>query len=121
MKRFHAGVRPHAEAFTLVEVLVVVLIIGILLVIALPNFLEVRNASRAKACISNLKAIDGAKQQYILEKKVSWTITPLDTDLAPTYMRAFPACPAGGSYSIHDGNTNPTCNYVDSSFPHSLT
>ena len=121
MKRLHDGSRPTSEAFTLVEVLIVVLIIGILLVIAIPNFVEVRNASRSKACIANLNKIDGAKQMYILDKKVSWTVTPLDTDLAPTYIRSFPTCPSGGSYIVHDGNTSPACSYIDSVYPHQLT
>ena len=42
------SVRP-TRAFTLVEIMIVVLIIGILLSIAIPNFISARESSRAKA------------------------------------------------------------------------
>jgi len=116
--------------FTLVEIMIVVLIIGILLAIAIPNFVTVRNSSRARACIANLKQIDSAKQQYIMDTKLATNYTfSADSntsmpDLVSTYIRALPFCPARGAYTINDGTTNPTCSYVPVGFgdvPHSLT
>ena len=40
--------RRKATAFTLIEIMIVVLIIGILLAIAIPNFVSARETSRAK-------------------------------------------------------------------------
>lgn len=59
------------SAFTLVEIMIVVLIIGILLAIAVPNFLQARESSRAKSCINNLKIIDTGKQQWLMDNKTS--------------------------------------------------
>ncbi len=54
--------------FTLVEIMIVVAIIGLLAAIAIPNFVKARATSQANACINNLRQIDGAAQQWALEK-----------------------------------------------------
>ncbi|MFM9785559.1 competence type IV pilus major pilin ComGC, partial [Streptomyces scabiei] len=81
-------------AFTLVEIMIVVLIIGILMAIAVPNFYQARTDSRTKACVSNLRLIETAKEQWALETKQSTGALPAQSDLYPTYMKTVPACPA---------------------------
>ena len=106
--------------FTLVEIMIVVLIIGILLAIAIPNFVQARETSRAKSCVANLKQIDSAKQQYMMDKNAStfttataasaaYSATETLGGLAPTYIRSSPVCPAGGIYTTSDATTLPTC------------
>ncbi len=106
--------RPNNKktGFTLVEIMIVVLIIGILLAIAIPNFVAARESSRAKACIGNLKQIDSATQQYCMDKKLNATsytggvIPTIDSNAttglvgAAGYLRSKPACPSGGTYSV---------------------
>ena len=121
MNKLRSALAPKAAGFTLVEIMIVVLIIGILLAIAIPNFVTARNSSRSRACVANLKQIDSAKQQYIMDNKLASTVTPTSANLAPTYIRAFPTCPASGSYTIGDGNTNPSCSFSDTQYPHALT
>ena len=103
--------RNGRRGFTLVEIMIVVLIIGILLSIAVPNFIRARESSRAKSCIANLKVIEGAKEQWAMDRKASPTDTPADTDLYGTdkYIKATAFCPSNGTYTIGAMATRPTC------------
>ena len=110
-----------SKGFTLVEIMIVVAIIGIIIAIAVPAFLRARENSRGQACQENLSKIDGAKEQYALEFKVSNGATVEFTDLtAPAsassgqgYLKTEPKCPAGGSYEIGAIGTAPTCSIGD--------
>lgn len=109
-----SGRARHRAGFTLLEIMTVVFILGFLLAIALPNFLQAREVSRAKTCVANLREIDSAKHQYILEHNVS-AFTGVDSSnatlggLYPTYLHNFPACQAGGTYSTGDFAIDPSC------------
>jgi prepilin-type N-terminal cleavage/methylation domain-containing protein len=100
--------------FTLVEIMIVVAIIGLLAAIAIPNFVKARATSQANACINNLRQIDGAAQQWALEKgKTTGTAITMNTDLTP-YIKlnsasSIPPCPAGGSYNVTSVGAVPTC------------
>jgi len=101
--------RNTRRAFTLVEIMIVVLIIGILMAIAVPNFIQARSTSRKNSCIANLKQIDSAKEQYAMENKLDTGATVTQANIAPTYIKAFPSCPGGGVYTIDVIGTNPSC------------
>ena len=105
--------------FTLVEIMIVVAIIGLLAAIAIPNFVRARTTSQQNACINNLRQLDGAKQQWALEKKAPQTGTPNLSDIQPYLGRGTngtaPTCPADSqstfatSYTINDLQTPPAC------------
>lgn len=102
--------KARAErGFTLVEIMIVVLIIGILLAIAVPNFVRARESSRTKACVANLKQIDAAKEQWAMDNNKSNGDACAMTDLVPTYIKSTPSCPSGGTYTVGNVGTNPTC------------
>ena len=65
----------NQKGFTLIELMVVVLIIGILVAIAIPVFGSAANNAKDKACIANLRTIAGAVAQYQAEWNPSADIT----------------------------------------------
>jgi prepilin-type N-terminal cleavage/methylation domain-containing protein len=99
------------HGFTLVEIMIVVLIIGILLAIAVPNFIRARESSRAKSCVANLKQIDSGKEQWAMDNKKTSADTPTEDDLYGTdkYVKSTPSCPSGGTYTIAGIGTAPSC------------
>ncbi len=110
------------KGFTLVEIMIVVLIIGILLAIAVPNFLKARETSRTKTCVANMRQIEGAKEQWAMEMNMGATSTPVAGDLAPAYIKgSLPGCPSGAAaYVIANMSNNPTCGNVATNPTHVL-
>lgn len=55
------------RAFTLIELLIVVAIIGILAAIAVPNFLNAQMRAKVSRTVSDMKAIHTAMEMYFLD------------------------------------------------------
>jgi prepilin-type N-terminal cleavage/methylation domain-containing protein len=104
------------SGFTLIEIMIVVLIIGILLAIAVPNFVRARESSRQKSCVANLKQIDSAKQQWAMDNKKGGADSVSIANLSGSgaYLKKVPECPAAGSYTEGNVDSDPTCNYTKS-------
>ncbi|RJP21093.1 MAG: prepilin-type N-terminal cleavage/methylation domain-containing protein [Candidatus Omnitrophota bacterium] len=60
-------VKSKTKAFTLIELLIVVAIIGILAAIAVPNFLNAQTRAKIARCKSDLKALSTAQEMYQLD------------------------------------------------------
>ena len=97
--------------FTLVEILIVVLIIGMLLAVAAPGFVHARQTSQARNCQYNLKTLLGAKERWAMDHHRGETDIPtMDELVGPTlYIKLSPVCQAGGTYTIGSLETLPTC------------
>ncbi len=98
------------KGFTLVEIMIVVLIIGILLGVAVPQFMMARDRTRVRACLRNLTEIDNAKSRWAMENSLPGTSTPTQAQLAPIFIKGmFPVCPTAGTYTVNMVDNEPSC------------
>ncbi len=61
-------IRKNKEAFTLVEIMIVVAIIGLLAALAIPGFVKARKQSQGRRIINDARQLDAAIDQWALEK-----------------------------------------------------
>lgn len=114
------------KGFTLIELMVVILIIGILVAIAIPVFNTSRDSAYQRTCQANLRTIEGAASTYRAD---NGDVPTAVGQLSPTYLKAVPQCPkpkdTGGPadpYTIDASGTAhcPTWE-SDPTRPHRLT
>jgi type IV pilus assembly protein PilA len=75
------------KGFTLVEIMIVVVIIGLLAAMAIPAFQKVRQSSQDKAVLNNVRQLSAASDQYFLENGVS-TVAQTSLVGATNYVKA---------------------------------
>ena len=107
----------NSKGFTLVEIMIVVAVVGLLVGLAVPNFVRSRQSSQTSACINNQRVIQHAKEQWTLLSNGEDTDTPVATDL-DTYLKGgtdATYCPTdpdqtfATSYTINPVDTAVAC------------
>ena len=60
-------IRSNKAAFTLVEIMIVVAIIGLLAALAIPGFVKARKQSQGRRILNDARQMDAAVDQWALE------------------------------------------------------
>ncbi len=92
MKTALVRIRKHNRAFTLIELLIVVAIIGILAAIAVPNFLNARYRAQIARNQADMQATGTALEQYRLDNNGYPPVSNCGLAPAPRHSEGWALC-----------------------------
>lgn len=113
--------KKRCRGFTLVEIMVVVAIILIVISTGVPGFRRIRDKSKQKICVGNLRRIKMAADQYRLDQNVAYASAVNLDSLWPTsagvknasnYISQRLYCPVEGNRYIGNMTSNNANIYV---------
>jgi len=111
MERTSAQAR---KGFTLVEIMIVVVIIGLLASMAIPAFQRVTINSQDKAVLNNARQLAAASDQYFMETGAS-TVTLSDLVGPTTYIKALNTVASESYPSVYTQATTITITGISGS------
>lgn len=102
--------RKLTGAFTLIEIMIVVAIIGLLMGVAIPSINQARKRATSTTCQSNLRTIKAAVQMWALDARKG-DGAAVDTSAIVILLEGsnMPVCPGGGTYTINPVGAPPAC------------
>ena len=99
----------NQKGFTLVELMVVVVIIGILAAIAVPIYRNVQTNAAENACRANIRTLEGALEVWKADNKSGTYPDSLNVLQTGGYIKEVPKCPLGGDYTYTQATGAVTC------------
>jgi len=111
MKNQSARATPYIaavrrSAFTLIEIMIVVGIIGLLAISIIPNISKNRERAQLQMIHQNLRKIDAAKNLWALENNKGSGETPSSEELKP--YDGWPRAIAGETYNVNSVGMPPS-------------
>jgi competence protein ComGC len=108
MRQSRSGTK--ARGFTLIEMMIVMLIIGLLSMIMLPNIVKGKYQTQWSACVQYERNLAAALESYQAQEKSYPANLEALTNRHPVFINSIPKCPSDGSSSYSTsyaaGNTD---------------
>ena len=116
------------NAFSILEIMIVVAIISLLAAIAIPRFVKARTRASQNTCINNLRQINDAIVRWSSDTRALQSDVVTPANVLP-YLKRPPTCPSqsGGNFASDYGMTfvkdPPFCvsNATLADYPHTLS
>lgn len=105
------------KGFTLVELMIVIVIMGILVAVAIPVYSAVTKNAEKKTCISNMRDIKSTAATYQMQGNNGDPVKfPTKTNISSeaNFIKLFeggklPKCPTGADYTVEAEDLNDGC------------
>jgi len=100
------------NAFTLVELVVVIVILGILAAVAIPKYMDISDKAEEAACEAKRGVIASACSMYYASKAVNRETPTFPSTYNDSTLYAdgtVPSCPGGGTYTYDSTKGTVTC------------
>jgi prepilin-type N-terminal cleavage/methylation domain-containing protein len=104
----------HERGFTLVELMIVVLIIGLLASIAIPNFISMQKRAKEGAVKSNMHTVQVSMEDFSIQNDGIYAVSAASTTPGGRTLAevcpggAYPVNPFTNAASVVQFNLNPT-------------
>jgi len=108
IKKMLKSMGKNKKGFTLVELMVVVVIIGILTAIAVPVYNTATKKAKTSADAANIRILEAAYQNYVADN--DGTKPANDDDLKPKYVKEWPTKP--GTYTMDYSTGKASSTYI---------
>lgn len=96
----------NQKGFTLVELMVVVVILGVLVAIAVPIYNNVSADAKTKACLSNMRIIVGAGESFKAASATNAYPADIAALVSGGYLKSAPICKEGTTAYTYTQATN---------------
>ncbi len=101
--------RLSRHGFSMTELLVILGAVGLIAVIAVPSFIEMRRRSQLGSCSENIRTIEAAADQYLAHSGSDSSTTGVLTMqplIDQQFLKSNPECPTGTGYNVSIENEN---------------
>lgn len=92
----------NSKGFTLIELVVVIVILGILALLVIPKISAYTNQAKTSTCVANMRSYKSAMVMWQAQDLNNHTLgaASLTTGTLNSFMEKPAICPGGGTYSL---------------------